>query len=105
MILTDVEYRLLTKAGEYGWFRARGQAIWDDAGQVVRMAGSLQCVTDRKRAEDALRRSERLLQDIIYYTTAVIYVKNTDGRYLLINRRFEQIFHFTSGPNCGSYRS
>src|SRR4029077_114435 len=24
----DVEYRLLTKAGEYGWFRARGQAIW-----------------------------------------------------------------------------
>ena len=30
----DVEYRLLTKAGEYGWFRARGQAIWDEAGQV-----------------------------------------------------------------------
>lgn len=97
----DVEYRLLTKTGEYGWFRARGQAIWNDAGQAVRMAGSLQCVTDRKRAEDALRRSERLLQDIINNTTAVIYVKDTDGRFLLINRRFEQLFHLTMDQIIG----
>src|SRR5262249_53321958 len=60
----DVEYRLLTKAGEYGWFRARGQAIWNDGGQVLRMSGSLQCVNDRKRAEEALRRSQQLLQDV-----------------------------------------
>ena len=97
----DVEYRLLTKAGEYGWFRARGQAIWNDAGQAVRMAGSLQCVTDRKHAEDALRRNEQLLQDIINNTTAVIYVKDTDGRYLLINRRFEQLFHLTTDQIIG----
>ena len=97
----DVEYRLLTKAGEYGWFRARGQAIWDNAGQVVRMAGSLQCVTDRKRAEEALRRNEQLLQDIINNTTAVIYVKDTNGRYLLINRRFEQLFHLTRDQIVG----
>ncbi|MES4785654.1 MAG: hypothetical protein C4294_07350, partial [Nitrospiraceae bacterium] len=36
----DQEYRLLTKQGEYRWFRARGQAIWDQAGNVIRMAGS-----------------------------------------------------------------
>jgi PAS domain S-box-containing protein len=97
----DVEYRLLTKTGEYGWFRARGQAIWNEAGQVVRMAGSIQDITDRKRAEEALRRNERLLQDIINNTTAVIYVKDTDGRYLLINRRFEHLFHLTMGQIVG----
>ena len=97
----DVEYRLLTKAGDYGWFRARGQAIWNDAGQAVRMAGSLQCVTDRKRAENALRRSGQLLQDIINNTTAVIYVKDIDGRFLLINRRFEQLFHLTTDQIIG----
>ena len=97
----DVEYRLLTKAGEYGWFRARGQAIWDDAGQAVRMSGSLQCVTDRKRAEEALRRNEQLLQDVLNNTTAVIYVKYTDGRYLLTNRRFEQLFHLTTDQIVG----
>jgi PAS domain S-box-containing protein len=97
----DVEYRLLTKTGEYGWFRARGQAIWDETGRITRMAGSLQCVTDRKRAEDALRRSEQLLQDVVNNTTAVIYVKHTDGRYLLTNRRFQQLFHLTTDQIVG----
>ena len=97
----DVEYRLLTKAGEYGWFRARGQAIWDEAGRMTRMSGSLQCVTDRKRAEDALRRSEQLLQDVADNTTAVIYVKDADGRFLFTNRRFEQLFHLTTEQIVG----
>ena len=97
----DVEYRLLTKKGEYGWFRARGQAIWNEIGQITRMSGSLQCVTDRKRAEDALRRNEQLLQDVVNNTTAVIYVKYTDGRYLLVNRRFEQIFNLTADQIIG----
>jgi PAS domain S-box-containing protein len=97
----DVEYRLLTKAGEYEWFRARGQAIWDDAGRFVRMSGSLQCVTDRKRAEDALRLHEHLLQDVIDNTTAVIYVKHADGRYLLTNRRFEQLFNLSTDQIVG----
>ena len=97
----DVEYRLLTKAGEYGWFRARGQAIWDETGRMTRMAGSLRDVTDRKQAEDALRRNEQLLQDVINNTTAVIYVKYADGRYLLTNRRFEQLFHLTTDQVVG----
>ena len=97
----DVEYRLLTKAEEYQWFRARGQAIWNEAGRVVRMSGSLQCVTDRKRAEEALHWHEQLLQDVIDNTTAVIYVKYADGRYLLTNRRFEQIFNLTTDQIIG----
>jgi PAS domain S-box-containing protein len=99
--LYDVEYRLLTKAGEYGWFRARGQAIWDEAGRITRMAGSLQCVTDRKRAEDALCRNEQLLRNVADNTTAVIYVKDIDGRFLFINRRFEQLFHLATEQIIG----
>ena len=97
----DVEYRLLTKAGEYQWFRARGQAIWDDTGQIVRMSGSLQCVTDLRHAEDALRRSEQLLRDVADNTTAVIYVKYADGRYLFVNHRFERIFDLTADQIIG----
>ncbi len=52
----DVEYRLKTKSGEYRWFRARGQAIWDDAGRPTRMAGSITDLTDRKRYEETLSR-------------------------------------------------
>jgi PAS domain S-box-containing protein len=88
----DVEYRLRTRSGDYHWVRARGQAIWDGEGRVTRMTGSLQSIMERKRAEEALSRSQQLLQEMANSTTAVIYVKEADGRYILINRRFEQIF-------------
>jgi PAS domain S-box-containing protein len=97
----DVEYRLLTKQGEYHWFRARGQGIWDADGRLIRMSGSLQSVMDRRRAEDALRRSEQLFRDVADNTTAVIYVKQADGRYLLTNRRFEQLFNLTADQIVG----
>ena len=97
----DVEYRLLTKAGAYDWFQARGQAIWDESGRMTRIAGSLRNVTDRKRAEYTLRRNEQLLQGVVNNTTAVIYVKNANGRYLLINRQFEQLFHLTTDQIVG----
>ena len=47
----QVEYRLQTKSGDYLWFLARGQAIWDAAGKAIRMSGSIQDITERKVAE------------------------------------------------------
>jgi len=98
----DEEYRLMSKSGEYHWVRARGQAIWNAEGRVTRMAGSLQSIMERKRAEDALRRSQQLLQEIADNTTAVIYVKEASGRYLLVNRRFEQIFGLKADQILGA---
>jgi PAS domain S-box-containing protein len=46
-----VEYRLQTKSGEYLWFLARGQAIWNTEGKALRMSGSIQDITERKQAE------------------------------------------------------
>lgn len=50
----DVEYRLRTKSGHYRWFRARGQAVWNEQGRAVRMAGSVTDITGNKTAEKAL---------------------------------------------------
>jgi K+-sensing histidine kinase KdpD len=47
---------------------------------------------ERNRAEEALRESEERLQDIIDNTTAVIFVKDLELRYILINREFERRF-------------
>jgi two-component system CheB/CheR fusion protein len=58
----DVEYRLRTKCGEYRWFRARGQAVWDNAGRAIRMAGSLTDLSKRKQAEAALEQQAAEVQ-------------------------------------------
>ncbi len=54
----DAEYRLRTNRGDYLWIRARGQASWDEQGEIRRMSGSCQDITDRKHAEEALRVSK-----------------------------------------------
>ena len=39
-----------------------------------------------------MRESRKSLQAILDYTTAVIYVKDREGRFTLVNRRFEELF-------------
>ncbi|MCI0700434.1 MAG: response regulator [Planctomycetia bacterium] len=58
----DAEFRLLTQTGAYRWFRARGQAVWNDAGRATRMAGSISDITDRKQAEQELVEANRVAQ-------------------------------------------
>jgi PAS domain S-box-containing protein len=58
-------------------------------------------VTDRKLLEDVLRNSIDKLQTIIDNTPAVIYAKDLDGRYILINRRYEELFHISKEAVLG----
>jgi PAS domain S-box-containing protein len=46
--------------------------------------------SDRRKAEEALRASEERLQDIVDNTTAVIFVKDLELHYLLVNSEFER---------------
>ncbi|AUX34198.1 uncharacterized protein SOCE836_063670 [Sorangium cellulosum] len=52
-------------------------------------------IGERKRAEETLRESQGLLQAIVDNSTAMVYVKDLQGRYLLSNRRFRQLCHAT----------
>ncbi|WP_437337986.1 PAS domain-containing sensor histidine kinase [Sorangium sp. So ce394] len=47
---------------------------------------------ERRRAEEALRTSQELLRAIIDSSTTVVSVKDIEGRYILVNRRFEELF-------------
>ncbi|MGK7345817.1 MAG: PAS domain-containing protein [Candidatus Nitrospinota bacterium M3_3B_026] len=46
---------------------------------------------EKRRAEEALRESEERLKAIVDNTTAVIFVKDMEGRYTLVNRRLAEI--------------
>jgi PAS domain S-box-containing protein len=66
--------------------------IWEEekiAGAVV----TFRDITERKRVEEALRRSETQIRGILDNSTTVVFVKDLHGRYLLINRRYEELFH------------
>lgn len=50
-------------------------------------------VTQRKQVEEALRQSEERLKAILDNSTALIYVKDLEGRYILINAWYGILFH------------
>lgn len=48
--------------GVYGWVLIRGQAVWDDQGDPVRMVGSIGDISRRKKAEQALQEAHDELE-------------------------------------------
>jgi PAS domain S-box-containing protein len=98
-ILADSEtrtviFRVVRRPGDAIWFETSARTIRDpETDEVVEIQCASRDVTARKEAEIALRESREMLQAVLDNTTAVIYVKDEQGRYVLVNRRFETLFN------------
>ena len=75
----DIEVRLRMKAGDYGWFRCRGQSVRATNGHAVRMAGALTDITDRRlAAAELFAEKERALVTLASIADGVI-TTDTEG--------------------------
>ncbi|MBN1510556.1 MAG: PAS domain-containing protein [Phycisphaerae bacterium] len=60
--LYDQEFRVRWPDGTERWIHSTGRFMYDETGQAVRMAGVVQDVTERKRAEEAVHQKEAQLR-------------------------------------------
>jgi PAS domain S-box-containing protein len=67
--------------------------VFDETGTVVMLIPEGRDISDRKQMMDALQESEQRLQALLDNSTAVIYMKDLQGRYIMINHRYEALFH------------
>src|SRR5262249_11834507 len=56
--MRDGEYRVALRDGAFRWVRHRNKCVRDEAGQPVRVAGSVSDIDAQKRAEAALRETQ-----------------------------------------------
>ena len=91
--LINREEPVLYANGKGGWLLTNKAPLRDIRGEIIGLVGIGRDITERKQEEQEHRRSELRLQAIIDNTTAVIYLKDLEGRYVLVNRQFEDLFH------------
>ena len=76
------------------WYQLRDQAIqWMD-GRTVRLEVSTD-ITERKKAEDALRQSEANLRQIIDLVPHFIFAKDETGKFEIVNKATAEVFGTT----------
>lgn len=106
----DIPYRLIKKDGRIIDVLLSAIADRDEHGRIQRSLAVSIDVTKRIRVEEALRQAKEELSRyskelesqvrkrtseisaILTYTPAVIYIKDPQGRYLLVNSRYEELF-------------
>ena len=84
----DAEMRFLGADGQYRWFHVRGLPLRDANGRIVRWYALHIDIDDRKRAEEALRESERNFKLIIDTIPALVWSARLDGSAEFFNQHY-----------------
>ena len=93
--------RVVELNGVARWFETIKTPIIDEHGEVTGTVGISRDITERRRAEAALRESEARLQAIMDNSAALISLRDAQGRYMLVNRRYAELLQLAPDAFVG----
>jgi len=86
----ELDYRIVLPDASVKYLHAIGKPVFDKSGDIREFVGTTLDITERKRAEQELRQAEERIHAILENSSNLIFLKDTEGRYLLVNREFER---------------
>jgi PAS domain S-box-containing protein len=86
------EYRFRRKDDSYAIVLDRGYALHDNEGRPCRMLGSMQDITARKQAEEAIKESEGRFRRIANSLPLVVWTAAPDGALTYISNQWEALY-------------
>jgi PAS domain S-box-containing protein len=78
------EGRIRRADGQYRWFLVRGTPFRDESGNIVRWYGTCTDIEDRRRAEEALRDSEKRFRDFSEASADWYWETGPDHRFTFV---------------------
>jgi PAS domain S-box-containing protein len=98
----EIEHRIINKATqEVRVVHEKCQHVRDESGKVVRSLGMVHDITERQRAEEALRETRDYLDNLFNYANAPIIVWSPEYKITRFNHAFERLTGRTSGEVLG----
>jgi PAS domain S-box-containing protein len=90
-VVRGFETRFRRKDGGVIWVSITARSVKDETGNVLYYEGTIEDITERKLAEEALRGSEGRLADIINFLPDATFVIDTAGNVIAWNRAMEEM--------------
>ena len=90
-VVETIEHRIIDGNGETRWLQWTDRAIVDRAGKITEIQSVGRDITERQKTEEALRKSERLLADIINFLPDATLAIDPDGKVISWNRSMEEM--------------
>jgi len=101
-VLASTEFRVILKNGSERWMARRGKVQLDADGKAVFVSGLLIDITAQKRAEQALRTSEKLYRAIGESIDYGVWVRDRDGRNVYASESFLRLIGMTQ-EECANF--
>ncbi len=97
----SLDYRAIRSDGETIWVHNETKTVFNEQGGLIGYQGTVQDITERKRAEESLRNTQQHLKSIFDTVPALIWQKDWDEKYVAVNKAFCQTFGFSEGDILG----
>ncbi len=92
----DEVYRIVRPDGAHRWIHDRAFPIRDDSGEVYRLVGIAEDITQQKETEEALRNAEARYRGIFENATEGIFRTTPEGRILIASPALARMFGYQS---------
>src|SRR5580692_6471211 len=97
----EMPFRVRNAAGEYRWFLTRAEPLRASDGTLLYWIGVNLEIDDAKQAENALRKSEKELREVVDTIPALIHTARPDGYIDYFNKRWLEYFGVTLDEVAG----
>nr|WP_321353119.1 PAS domain S-box protein [uncultured Methanoregula sp.] len=86
-----IEYRIQHKDGTWQWHTQNISPVYDAGGRVIAIHGICHDVTERKKAEEALRKSEEKFRSYVENAHDIIYTLTDEGIFTYVSPRWTEL--------------